>query len=67
MDDIVEDLRRWDDRSISTHWDGCLKFHPVCAIGLAADEIEQLRTELMLARSEIDAIRATCQHEVCDG
>ena len=43
MSDIVERLRNWDDGRISTHYEGCWDSHPVCAILLAADEIERLR------------------------
>jgi hypothetical protein len=41
--DIVERLRNWDDGGVSTHYEGCWDLHPVCAILLAADEIERLR------------------------
>ena len=41
--DIVERLRNWDDDRISTHYEGCWDWHPVCAILVAADEIERLR------------------------
>lgn len=44
-DDIVERLRNWDDGRVSTHYEGCWDSHPVCAILLAADEIERLRAE----------------------
>ena len=39
--DIVGRLRRWDDGRVSTHYEGCSDSHPVCAILLAADVIEQ--------------------------
>lgn len=31
------------DSSPSTHWDGCITAHPICALGWALDEIERLR------------------------
>ena len=44
-DSIVERLREWDDGIISTHYKGCWDSHPVCAILLAADAIEELTAE----------------------
>lgn len=32
------------DSSPSTHWDGCITAHPICALAWALDEITRLRT-----------------------
>ena len=64
-DDIVERLRRWDDGRISTHYEGCWDSHPVCAIVLAADAIDDLTVERDATRliisdltAEVDRLRA---------
>ena len=46
MDDIVKRLREHlirRDTRVSTHWDGCIYDHPLCALAWALDEIERLR------------------------
>ena len=45
-DSIVEWLREWDDGRISTHYEGCMDAHPVCAILFAADAIEARDAEI---------------------
>lgn len=57
--DIVDQLYKWNDQKVSTHWEGCFKVHPVCQMMLAADEIQCLRAqvrsqalELMVCHSE---------------
>ena len=57
-DDIVERLRRWDDGRISTHYEGCWNSHPVCAILLAADAIEERDAEIVRLRAEVERLRA---------
>ena len=57
-DDIVERLRRWDDGRISTHYEGCWNSHPVCAILLAADAIEERDAEIERLRAEVERLRA---------
>ena len=45
MDDIArlrEHLIRRDTQ-VSTHWDGCIESHPICALAWALDEVEYLR------------------------
>lgn len=45
VDDIArlrEHLTRRETR-VSTHWDGCIDSHPICALAWALDEIEQLQ------------------------
>lgn len=55
------------DSSPSTHWDGCITAHPICALAWALDEIERLRKEVDLkgyrlddALDEIERLRALC-------
>jgi hypothetical protein len=45
-DDIVAQLRAFDDGRVSTHYEGCWARHPICALHRAADEIEWLQEEL---------------------
>jgi nitrate reductase assembly molybdenum cofactor insertion protein NarJ len=54
---IVEQLRRWDDGRISTHYEGCWDSHPVCAILLAADAIEARDAEIERLRAEVEQVR----------
>ena len=45
-DDIITRLRQHltrRDMTPSTHWDGCIESHPLCALAWALDEIEALR------------------------
>lgn len=32
----------WSDGRLSTHWDGCWRDHPRCAISLLADRVDEL-------------------------
>ena len=46
-DDIVATLlSHVPDEPMRTHYTGCEKFHPTCAMVLAADEIVALRTRI---------------------
>lgn len=45
-DDIITRLRQHltrRDITSSTHWDGCIDSHPICALAWALDQIETLR------------------------
>ena len=56
--DIVERLRRWDDGRISTHYEGCIDTHPVCAILWAARIIEERDADLAAERAISDELFA---------
>jgi hypothetical protein len=54
--DIVERLRDWDEGRETTHYEDCWDHHPVCAILLAADAIEQRDAEIERLRAAGDAL-----------
>jgi hypothetical protein len=49
-DDLPSVLRSFDNGRTSTHYLECWKVHPICALHIAADEIERLRRELAMIR-----------------
>jgi len=39
--------RIWlEDRKIATHFEGCWKSHPICAISRLVDEIQRMKIDL---------------------
>lgn len=55
------------DSSPSTHWDGCITAHPICALAWALDEITRLRTagDALLAALRAETVNGAMA--VCDG
>jgi hypothetical protein len=56
-DDIVAQLRAFDNGYSGTHYADCWQSHPICAIMRAADEIERLREELTVEKRNHTLLR----------
>ena len=53
VDDIVTVLRehlKRPEMMHTTHWDGCIESHTICALAWSLDEIQRLRADLANVR-----------------
>lgn len=62
MDDIVTVLRehlKRPEMMHTTHWDGCMESHTICALAWSLDEIERLR-------EKVQDLRMYAEQDACE-